>query len=65
MKTEIEITGMSCQHCVNAVKSALEKIPGVTRVEVSLGSAVLESTRDVPRDELDRALDDEGYRLAQ
>ena len=65
MKTEIEITGMSCQHCVGAVKSALEKIPGVTRAEVTVGAAVLESDRALSRDELDRALDDEGYRLAQ
>lgn len=38
MEQSIDLTveGMSCQHCVKAVKSALEKLPGVQSVEVSL-----------------------------
>ena len=32
----LKINGMSCQHCVGAVKKALEKIPGLSQVVVNL-----------------------------
>ncbi|MGG7054169.1 heavy-metal-associated domain-containing protein [Nitrosomonas sp. ANs5] len=35
----IPVKGMSCMGCVNSIKSVLEKIPGVTSVEVSLDQA--------------------------
>ncbi|MCC6915974.1 heavy metal-associated domain-containing protein [Nitrosomonas sp.] len=42
--TIIQIKGMSCQGCVSSVKNVLEKIPGVSHVEVSLdkGQAVVQ-----------------------
>ena len=64
MKTEYDIKGMSCQHCVRTVKSALEKNEGVTSAEVTVGHATVESARALSRDEVDKALDDEGFRLA-
>jgi copper chaperone CopZ len=64
MKIEFEIQGMSCQHCVHAVKSALEKLPGVISAQVTVGHAIVESSRELSRDEVDKALDQEGYRLA-
>jgi len=36
MNKTLAITGMSCGHCVSHVKSALEKVDGVTHVDVSL-----------------------------
>jgi copper chaperone len=36
METEIGIGGMTCGGCVNSVKNVLQKIPGVTSVDVSL-----------------------------
>ena len=39
MQTEIlKITGMSCGGCVNAIKSALKAVPGVSDVNVSLAT---------------------------
>jgi copper chaperone len=32
----VSIKGMSCPHCVASTKKALEKIPGISDVEVSL-----------------------------
>ena len=32
----LEITGMTCGHCVAAVKKALAAVPGVDAVEVTL-----------------------------
>lgn len=64
MKTEFDIKGMSCQHCVRTVKSTLEKLPGVTSADVTVGHATVESTRELTRDEVDKALDEEGFRLS-
>ncbi|HWQ51024.1 MAG TPA: cation transporter [Terriglobales bacterium] len=41
MMTELKITGMGCQHCVNAVKTALEAA-GVAYTEVGIGYAKIE-----------------------
>jgi copper ion binding protein len=35
----LTIGGMSCQHCVRAVREALEAVPGVTVSRVEIGSA--------------------------
>lgn len=32
----LNIKGMSCQHCVGAVKKALEKFPGLSQIIVDL-----------------------------
>ncbi len=44
------VTGMTCNHCVNAVKEEVSEIPGVTAVEVELDSGRLEVTSDDPVD---------------
>ena len=36
MNKKLEITGMSCGHCVSHVKSALEGVEGVSQADVSL-----------------------------
>ncbi len=36
---DLAISGMSCGHCVAAVKSALQELPGVTVNQVTIGSA--------------------------
>lgn len=35
----LHITGMSCQHCVRAVREAFAALPGVTVQEVVIGRA--------------------------
>lgn len=64
MKTEIKIEGMSCGHCVAAVKSALESIPGVQSAEVTLepGLAIVEGSANFA--ELEHAIKEEGYRAS-
>ncbi len=44
------VTGMTCNHCVNAVKEEVSEIPGVTAVLVELDSGRLEVTSDAPVD---------------
>jgi copper ion binding protein len=61
----IDIEGMTCEHCVETVKKALENIPGVDDVKVSLekGNAVVRySDAAVLLDKLVKAVDDAGYK---
>lgn len=59
--TELQITGMTCRHCVMAVTRALEDVPGVTGVEVSLepGHAIVSGP--AAPELLIRAVEQEGY----
>jgi copper chaperone CopZ len=34
MATVVKVKGMSCMHCVNAVKKALGQVDGIAKVEV-------------------------------
>jgi len=38
---KLEVAGMSCGHCVNAVREALISVPGVKVENVSIGSATV------------------------
>jgi copper chaperone len=65
MKNEtFTIQGMSCDHCVRAVKGALEGIPGVEarRVEIGRAEVSYDETK-VKRDALIRAVEEEGYQV--
>lgn len=63
---ELKIEGMTCEHCVRTVTNALSSVKGVSRVEVSLetGRARVELEEDVPLEELKRAVEEWGYRVA-
>lgn len=59
--TKLNVTGMSCNHCSSAVKSALEEVDGVKAVRVDLvgGTAQVEGVADV--DDLVAAVREAGY----
>jgi len=47
--TTIKIKGMSCQHCVNSVRKALETISGISnvRIDLSTGEATFDGKVDL------------------
>jgi copper ion binding protein len=58
----LDIGGMSCGHCLRAVKDALSEMPGVTLDEVRIGKAVVtfdEAT--VTPEAIAEAVRDAGY----
>lgn len=60
---KLKVDGMTCEHCVAAVKNALTGVPGVDNVvDVSLdrGEAVIEGQPDPKA--LIAAVEAEGYR---
>jgi len=59
---ELEIEGMSCEHCVAAVTEALGELPGVSVDEVRLGGAhVRYDPGQVSPDQIALAIEDAGY----
>ena len=61
MTQTLSITGMSCAHCVRAVTSALESVPGVESVEVDLDLACARVEGQADADALIEAVVAEGY----
>ncbi|HEU4490013.1 MAG TPA: heavy-metal-associated domain-containing protein [Jiangellales bacterium] len=66
--TRWTVTGMTCGHCVAAVRDEVGRLDGVTAVEVDLvpaGSSVLTMTSDTAPDEaaVRAAVDEAGYVL--
>ena len=63
-RVTLEIEGMTCGHCVAAVKKALAVVPGVETVEVTLSPPRAVVSRDPSRTTLEmltKATEEEGY----
>ena len=62
---ELDITGMTCDHCVNSVTNALKEVPGVSDAVVSLDDKQATVTADpVDIQALIAAVEEEGYTAA-
>lgn len=62
-KSILNVDGMSCEHCVKAVKNAVGSIQGVETVEVDLGAktVTVEHSSDVKLDKIKEEIEDQGY----
>lgn len=62
---KVGVEDMMCEHCVKAVKGALEKIPGVVSADVSLEqkSAVVRADRALSQEEVTDAIKAEDYEV--
>jgi len=65
MITRVRITGMSCQHCVRAVFTALTPVEGIIAADVSIGAATIEHDGRVTLEMLRDAIAVAGYELAE
>jgi copper chaperone len=67
--TSYKVTGMSCEHCANAVTSELRRLDGVSAVAVALvpngfSLVTVTSARPLTDDAVSTALDEAGdYRI--
>ena len=62
--SEINVEGMSCQHCVMAVTKAVKGLAGVDDVQVSLENKKVTVKYDESQSALDKisaAIEDQGY----
>ena len=63
---KLEVAGMSCGHCVNAVREALIAVPGVKVENVSIGSATVAfDEAKVTVGDLVDAVSDAGYEASE
>lgn len=62
-KLTLSIDGMSCGHCVNAVKKAISSVPGAVPLKIDVGSAEVEiDTAVTSADSVLDAINSAGYR---
>jgi copper chaperone len=67
--TSYKVTGMSCEHCANAVTSELRRLDGVSTVTVELvpdglSLVTVTSAQPLAQDSVSAALDEAGdYRI--
>jgi copper chaperone len=61
------VVGMTCGHCVTAVTEEVSAVPGVTGVDVDLGSGDLTVTSATPvdADAVRAAVEEAGYSLGR
>ncbi|MFI5910309.1 heavy-metal-associated domain-containing protein [Dactylosporangium sp. NPDC051541] len=65
MLTTYTVTGMTCEHCVNAVTGELRALDGVSDVRIDLPTGAVTVTSDRPLDveSVRAAVDEAGYAL--
>ena len=65
MKTVLKIEGMTCSHCVQHVKEALEAVAGVKSADVNLKkkSAAVEHGDNADIEALKKAVEEAGYEV--
>lgn len=66
--TRYTVTGMTCGHCVSAVREELVKLPGVQAVDVELGdggpsTVTVASAAPLDEAQVRDAIDEAGYEL--
>jgi len=66
ISTTYHVSGMTCDHCKNAVSSELSALPGVTAVDVDLesGAVTVDSDQPLQLDVVQAAVDEAGYELS-
>jgi copper chaperone len=64
--TTYSVTGMTCEHCVNAVTEELLQLNGVSRVSIDLptGAVTVTSAEELAHEAVAAAVDEAGYALA-
>jgi copper chaperone len=61
-KVHFMIEGMTCEHCVRAVRGRLERTAGVRVDDVQVGSAMIEyDPAKTNIDDIEEEIADEGY----
>ncbi|MCP3738109.1 copper chaperone CopZ [Rossellomorea sp. BNER] len=63
-KMTLNVTGMSCGHCVNSIEGSVGELSGVTAVKVNLDTGTVHvefNPNEVTLDKIKDTIDDQGY----
>jgi copper chaperone CopZ len=60
----LQVTGMTCDHCVRAVRHAVQAVPGADGVDVDLDSGAVRVTGTPAASAVRAAIEAEGYAVA-
>jgi copper chaperone CopZ len=65
MKKKLLVQGMHCASCASNIEKSLKKIPAVSSAIVSLMThkAIVESDKEIPDEELKKAVSRAGYKV--
>ena len=63
MNMRVRVEGMTCQHCVRAVFTALAAVDGIARADVRIGSAEIEHDGTVTVEVVRSAIAVAGYSI--
>lgn len=58
---QLQVQGMSCQHCVRAVTAAVQQLDPHAQVEVDLPSGTVQVRSSLPAQAVADAIREEGY----
>lgn len=58
---ELQVEGMSCQHCVGAVTRSVQEVDAAAKVEIDLEKQKVRVVSDAPLKEIEAAVNDAGY----
>lgn len=61
---QINVSGMTCDHCVSAVSKAVKTLPGVTDVAVDLKQGLVTVRGNADAAAIRKAITEEGYKVA-
>ena len=64
MRLTVKIDGMSCHHCVRAVRTALTAVDGIEQAHVGIGGAVIEHDGRVTLEAVRDAVAVAGYEVS-
>lgn len=56
-----KVSDMSCEHCVKRITTALEAVPGVGRITITLNDKLVETGGTAGRDAVIKAIGSAGY----
>ncbi|MGM8212685.1 copper chaperone CopZ [Virgibacillus sp. W0430] len=68
MQTTLHVKGMSCGHCVSAIKDELKQLNGISAVEVNLSDGTVDITCDdthITIEEIRTTIEDIGYDVVE
>lgn len=63
-KIVLKVTGMGCDHCVNTITQAIDNLPGIESVHVSLTDATVtiqQNTAETSIETIKSTIEDAGY----